>query len=76
MAVNPSPLTPKTKNKLNSLVVMTVVAVFLGLIAAVGIWQYLNKAQQQVKELTVTRAVVVAAKQIPAGPAATSPLVH
>ena len=67
MAVNPSSFTPKTKNKINSLVVMIIIAVVLGLIAAIGIWQYLNKTQQQVKELTVTRAVVVASKQIPAG---------
>ena len=67
MAVNPTSFTPKTKNKISSLVVMIVIAVVLGLIAAVGIWQYLQKTQQQVKELTVTRAVVVASKQIPAG---------
>lgn len=67
MAVNPQSFTPKTKNKLSSLIVMIIIAIFLGLIAAVGIWQYLNKTQQQVKELTVTRAVVVASKEIPAG---------
>ncbi|MBI3591637.1 MAG: Flp pilus assembly protein CpaB [Candidatus Melainabacteria bacterium] len=67
MAINPTPLTPKTKNKMNPLIVMTVLAVFLGMVAALGIWQYLNKAQQQVKELSVTRAVVVANKQISAG---------
>ncbi|OGI08911.1 MAG: Flp pilus assembly protein CpaB [Candidatus Melainabacteria bacterium RIFCSPLOWO2_02_FULL_35_15] len=67
MAVNPTSFTPKTKNKVNSLVVMIVIAVVLGLIAAIGIWQYLNKTQQKVKELTVTKAVVVASKQIPAG---------
>lgn len=67
MAVNPTPLSPKTKNKLGSLVIMTSVAVVLGLVAAGGIWQYMNQAQQKVKELTVTRAVVVASKEIPAG---------
>ena len=67
MAINPNPLAPKTKNKLTPLVVMISLATFLGLTAAFGIWQYLNKAQQQVKRLTVTRAVVVANKQIPAG---------
>ncbi len=67
MAVNPTSFTPKTKNKISSLVIMIVIAVVLGLIAAIGIWQYLNKTQQKVKELTVTRAVVVASKQIPAG---------
>jgi len=67
MAVNPTSFTPKTKNKINSLVVMIVIAVVLGLIAAIGIWQYLNKTQQQVKELTITKAVVIASKQIPAG---------
>ena len=67
MAVNPTSFTPKTKNKISSLVIMIVIAVVLGLIAAIGIWQYLNKTQQKVKELTITRAVVVASKQIPAG---------
>ncbi len=67
MAVNPTSFTPKTKNKISPLLIMIVIAVVLGLIAAIGIWQYLNKTQQQVKELTVTRAVVVASKQIPAG---------
>lgn len=67
MAINPTPLSPKTKNKLMPLIVMMSIAGLLGLTAAFGIWQYLNKAQQQVKQLTVTRAVVVAGKQIPAG---------
>lgn len=67
MAINPTPLSPKTKNKLMPLIVMMSIAGLLGLTAAFGIWQYLNKAQQQVKQLTVTRAVVIAGKQIPAG---------
>ena len=67
MAINPTPFTPKTRNRLVPLVVMMFVAVVLGLTAAVGIWQYLSKTQQKVKELSVTRAVVVAAKQISAG---------
>lgn len=67
MAVNPTSFTPKTKNKISSLIVMIIIAVILGLIAAIGIWQYLNKTQQKVKELTATRAVVVASKEIPAG---------
>lgn len=67
MAINPNPMTPKTKSKVSSLVVMASVAVFLGLLAAAGIWQYLVQTQQKVKELTVTRAVVVAGKEIPAG---------
>ena len=67
MAVNPTSFSPKTKNKISSLVVMIIIAVVLGLIAAIGIWQYLNKTQQQVKELSITRAVVVASKSIPAG---------
>ena len=67
MAVNPTSFNPKTKSKIGPLVIMIVVAVILAFIAAFGIWQYLNKTQQQVKELTVTRAVVVAAKKIPAG---------
>ena len=67
MEVNPTSFTPKIKSKFGPLVLMLGVALFLGFIAAVGIWQYLNKAQQKVKELTITRAVVVAAKRIPAG---------
>ena len=61
------PLAPKTKNKMSSLIIMASVAMFLGLIAAVGIWQYLSKTQEKVKQLSVTKAVVVASKQIPAG---------
>ena len=67
MAMNPTSFTPKSKNKISSLIVMIVIAVVLGLIAAIGIWQYLSKTQEKVKELTVTRAVVVASKKIPAG---------
>ena len=67
MAINPSSFTPKKKNKINSLVIMIAIAVSCGLFAAIGIWQYLIQAQQKVKELSVTRAVVVASKKIPAG---------
>ena len=67
MAINQPPINPKTKSKVNPLILMTVGATFLGFIAAFGIWQYLSQTQQKVKELTVTRAVVVAAKQIQAG---------
>ena len=67
MSINPTPLTPRTKNKISSLIVMASVAVILGLVAAGGIWQYLNQAQEKVKKLSVTRAVVVASMQIPAG---------
>lgn len=67
MAVNPTPLTPKTKGRSGSLIVMTGVAVLLGLVAAAGIWQYLMQTQQQVKKLTATRPIVVASKEIPAG---------
>ena len=67
MSTNPSTFTPKTKNKLSSIVVMTSVASFLGLVAAFGIWQYFSQTQKKVKELTVTRAVVVASKEIKAG---------
>ncbi|MBI2995131.1 MAG: Flp pilus assembly protein CpaB [Candidatus Melainabacteria bacterium] len=67
MAINPSPLSPKTKNKINSLVVMASLAMFLGLIAATGVWQYLSKTQEKVKALSVTKPVVVAGKQILAG---------
>ena len=67
MEVNTTSFTPKMKSKRGPLILMLGVALFLGFVAAIGIWQYLNKAQQQVKELTITRAVVVAAKKIPAG---------
>ncbi|OGI19789.1 MAG: Flp pilus assembly protein CpaB [Candidatus Melainabacteria bacterium RIFCSPHIGHO2_02_FULL_34_12] len=67
MAINSPSLNPKTKNKAISLMVMSFLALFLGLIAAFGVWQYLSKTQQQVKELSVTRAVITAAKEIPAG---------
>lgn len=67
MAINPQSFTPKTKNKLSSIIVMISIAAFLGLTAAFGIWQYLSKTQEKVKELTVTRAVVVASKQLTAG---------
>lgn len=67
MAINPPPLTPKTKNKVSSLVIMIAVASMCGLFAACGIWQYLSQQQQKVQELSVTRAVVVASKNIPAG---------
>lgn len=67
MAINPEPLTPKTKSKLSSLVVMASIATLLGLIAAAGIWQYLTSTQETVRKLTVTRPVVVASKEIPAG---------
>ena len=46
---------------------MASIAVLLGLIAASGIWQYLTSTQETVKRLTVTRAVVVASKEVPAG---------
>ncbi len=67
MAINPEPLTPKTKSKVSSLVVMASIAVLLGLVAASGIWQYLTHTQETVKKLTATRPVVVASKDIPAG---------
>ena len=66
MAINP-PLVPKTKNKSSPLIVMASVAVLLGLVAAFGIWQYLSQTQKKVREVTATRAVVIAAKQITAG---------
>lgn len=67
MAINQPPLTPRTKSKLSPLIVMASVAVLLGLIAAGGIWQYLSQTQRQVKELSATRPVVIASKEIPAG---------
>lgn len=66
MVINPPSLGPK-KSKMSSLVIMLSVAVCFGLFAAIGIWQYLLQTQQKVKELSVTRAVVVAGKKIPAG---------
>lgn len=63
MSINP----PKTKNKLSPLIIMASLAVVLGLIAAGGIWQYLGQTQKKVKELSATRGVVVALKEIPAG---------
>src|SRR3989338_5190273 len=67
MAINPEPLTPKTKSKVSPLVVMASIAILLGLVAASGIWQYLTHTQETVKKLTATRPVVVASKDIPAG---------
>jgi len=67
MSVNPTPLTPKTRNKMSPLIVMASLAIVLGLIAAGGIWQYLNRTQQKIKELSVTRAVVIASMPIQAG---------
>ena len=61
------PIQFKPKNKINPLIIMVVVAVLLGLVAAGGIWQYLNQAQEQVKKLSATRPVVIASKEIPAG---------
>ena len=67
MSTNPTPLTPKTKSKFSSIIVMISIAGFLGLFAACGVWQYLSQTQKKVKELTVTRSVVVAKKEIKAG---------
>lgn len=68
MAINPTPFSPKTsKKKVNPLYIMLTIALFLGLTAAFGIWQYLNKTQKQVKEFTKTKAIVVAAKEIMSG---------
>ena len=67
MSTNPSQLTPKTKSKFSSIIIMISIAAFLGLTAAFGVWQYLSQTQQKVKALTVTRAVVVASKEIKAG---------
>lgn len=57
----------KKKPKINSLVVMTGLSLVLGLVAAFGIWEYLNKTQEKVQKLTVTKNVVVAAREIMAG---------
>lgn len=67
MAVNQPPFNPKTRNKASSLIIMIAVAALCGLFAAIGIWQYLAQTQKKVKELSITRAVVVASKKIPAG---------
>lgn len=57
----------KKKPKINSLVVMTALSLVLGLVAAFGIWEYLNKTQEKVEKLTLTKNVVIAAKEIMAG---------
>lgn len=62
-----SSYTNKKKPKINSLIVMTALSLVLGLVAAFGIWEYLNKTQEKVEKLTVTKNVVVAAKEIMAG---------
>lgn len=62
-----SSYTNKKNPKINSLVVMTALSLVLGLVAAFGIWEYLNKTQEKVEKLTVTKNVVVAAKEIMAG---------
>lgn len=68
MAVNPPQfVSNKPKTNMTSILVMAIAAVILGLIASAGIWQYLSKTQEKVKKLSATRAVVVAAKDIPAG---------
>lgn len=51
---------------------MIIVAMMLALSAAFGIWRYLHHTEEVVKELTATRPVVVAAKQIKAGAKITS----
>lgn len=66
MVINPPSLGPK-KSKMSSLIIMLGVAICFGLFAAIGIWQYLLQTQEKVKELSATRAVVVASKKIPAG---------
>lgn len=79
MAINPTPFTPKTsKKKTNPLFVMLGIAMVLGLSAAFGIWQYLNKSteqtkQQQAKLNEVQKIkVVVSTKEIMQGLAITS----
>ena len=67
MEVNPSSFSSKLKGKAGPLIIMASVAVILGLVAAVGIWQYLTKTQKQVKELAVKRDVVVSSQQLSAG---------
>lgn len=68
MAINPTPFSPKTtKKKTNPLYLMLGIALFLGLSAAFGIWQFLNKTQKQTKELAKTQSIVVASREIMAG---------
>lgn len=68
MAINPTPFTPKTsKKKVNPIFLMLAIALFLGLSAAFGIWQYLTKTKKEVKDLAKTQKIVVASKEIMAG---------
>lgn len=62
-----SSYSPKKGQKLNSLVVMTALSLVLGLVAAFGIWEYLNKTQEKVEKLNVTKSVVVASREIKSG---------
>lgn len=64
MVINQPQFTPKTKNKVSPVVLMGAFAVVLGLVAAIGIGQYLSKSQEQVKKLEVMKAVVVASHDI------------
>lgn len=65
MVINQPQFTPKTKNKVSPIVLMGAFAVGLGLIAAIGIGQYLSKSQVQTKApADVMKAVVVASHDI------------
>ncbi len=67
MGINQPDFTPQKKNKVSPLILMGGFAVVLGLIAAIGIGQYLTSQQQKVQELTVMKKVIVASHDIPAG---------
>ncbi len=67
MSTNPPPLKPRTKPKGISPLLMVAVALLLALSAALSIWNYLRQTEEEVKKLTATRSVVVAARDIAAG---------
>lgn len=64
MVINQPQFNPKTKNKISPIILMGAFAVGLGLIAAIGIGQYLMKSQEQVKSVQVMKAVVVASHDV------------
>ncbi len=67
MSTNPSQqFKPKTTKKGTSPLMLVGIALVLALSAAFSIWHYLKQTQEKVKELTATRAVVIAARDIAA----------
>lgn len=64
MVINQPQFTPKTKNKVSPVILMGAFAVVLGLVAAIGIGQYLSKSQGPAQVAQVMKAVVVASHDI------------